>query len=92
MPNLSIRRTIDLTLSDRQVVEGLLGRELADDEEVGIWASRPHEPPAASERKEAWERLNRHLEFMASKTAGAPVDELERLADEVSDEIRHGRG
>jgi len=42
MNNLSIRRTSDLLPSARQAVEALLGRKLADDEEVGIWASSPH--------------------------------------------------
>jgi len=90
MQNLSIRRTSDLNPSDRQAVEALLGRELADDEEVGIWASRPHTAPAGTEREQTWERLNQQLERMASKAGSAPADDLEQLADEVSHEIRHG--
>jgi hypothetical protein len=46
MNNLSISRTGDLLPAARQVVEGLLGRKLADDEDVGIRASGPHEVPA----------------------------------------------
>jgi hypothetical protein len=92
MHNLSIRRTSDLPLSARQAVESLLGRKLADDEEVGIWVSSPHDAPAGAARKEAWNRLTGHLELMASKTVTAANDDLERLADQVVDEIRHGRG
>jgi hypothetical protein len=91
MHNLSIRRTSDLPPVARQAVEDLLGRKLADDEEIGIWASGPHQAPAGRARQEAWNRLNHHLDLMASKAAG-PVDELERIADEVAGEVRHGRG
>jgi hypothetical protein len=91
MHNLSIRKTGDLPPSARQVVEDLLGRQLADDEEIGIWASGPHEAPSGLDREEAWDRLNRHLDLMASKVTG-PIDELERIADEVAGEVRHGRG
>jgi hypothetical protein len=92
MNNLSIRRTSDLPPSARQAVEGLLGRKLADDEEVGIWASGPHEAPAGMARKEAWERLTGHLEYLASKSVAGSDDDLERLVDDVADEVRHGRG
>jgi hypothetical protein len=91
MHNLSIRETRDLLPSARQAFEDLLGRKLADDEEVGIWASLSHEAPAGLARKEAWDRLNQHLELTASKAAEAQVDELERLVEEVADEVRHGR-
>jgi hypothetical protein len=91
MNNLSICRTGDLLPSARQAVEGLLGRKLADDEEVGIWASGPHEAPAGVARQEAWERLTGHLDLMASKPVGGSADDVERLVDEVADEVRHGR-
>jgi len=91
MHNLSIRRTSDLLPVARQAVEDLLGRKLADDEEIGIWASGPHQAPAGRARQEAWDQLNQHLDLMASRVTG-PVDELERIADEVAGEVRHGRG
>ena len=73
-------------------MEGLLGRKLADDEEVGIWASGPHEAPAGAARQEAWERLTGHIEFMASKAVTGSADDLGRLVDDVAGEVRHGRG
>lgn len=73
-------------------MEGLLGRKLADDEEVGIWASGPHEAPTGVARKESWARLTGHLEFMASKAVTGSADDLGRLVDEAADEVRHGRG
>ena len=89
MQNLSIHRTSDLPLPARQAVESLLGRELSDDEEVGIWASSAHEAPVGKAREEAWERLHEHLELMASKVSDN--EDLEGLVDEVAREVRHPR-
>ena len=57
----------------------------------GIWASTPHEAPAGEARKDAWNKLNQHLDLVASKVDGAPAEELEELVDEVCDDVRHGR-
>jgi hypothetical protein len=89
MQNLSIHRTSELPLPARQAVEALLGRALADDEDVGIWASRAHEAPVGKVREDAWARLNEHLELMASKVSAS--EDLEELADEVAREVRHPR-
>ena len=91
MPDLSIRKTQQLSPVAKQVLEDLLGRDLRDDEEVAIWASNPHDAPSGRSRKQAWDELNQHLDLMASKTDGIPAEELERLVDDVCDEVRHGR-
>jgi hypothetical protein len=70
-------------------VEALLGRELADDEEVSIRASRDHEAPGGEDRTEVWNRLHDHLELMASKAS--PAEDLDQLADDVAREVRHSR-
>jgi hypothetical protein len=84
MPDLSIRKTQQLSAVAKQVLEALLGRGLRDDEEVAIWASSPHDAPSGLPRKQAWDELNQHLDLMASKTDGIPAEELERLVDEIS--------
>lgn len=89
MQDLSIHKTRELPASAKEVLEKLLGRQLADDEEISIWASRPHEAPVGEARKAAWRQLDRHLDHMASKTGGE-AGELEELADEESDRVRHG--
>ena len=89
MSDLSTHKTKDLSASAKEVFEKLLGRHLADDELVSIWASRPHAAPTGAERKQAWRELNDHLDRMAGKTSGS-AEELERLVDEVSDQVRHG--
>jgi hypothetical protein len=87
MQNLSIHRTSELPLPARRAVEALLGRELADDEELGIWASRAHEAPGGEARTEAWRRLHDHLGLMESKAS--TVEDPEQLADDVAREVRH---
>ena len=89
MQSLSIVRTSDLSRDARLAVEYLLGRSLADDEEVGIWASSPHAAPSGEARRAAWEELDQHLDLMASKASD--VKDPERLADEVAAEVRHPR-
>ena len=91
MQELTTYKTLTLPAGAREVLEKLLGRPLADDEEVSIWASRPHAAPMGEARKEAWQRLNQHLDRMAAKVPG-PAQEMEQLVDEVCDEVRHGPG
>ncbi|HYL74865.1 MAG TPA: hypothetical protein VEU96_11715 [Bryobacteraceae bacterium] len=89
MPDLSTHKTKELPASAKEALEKLLGRQLADDEEVSIWASRPHSAPTGAVRKQAWRQLNDHRDRLAEKTSGS-AEELERLVDEVSDQVRHG--
>ena len=89
MQDLSTHKTRELPPSAKEALEKLLGRHLADDEEVSIWASRPQAAPTGDARKEAWRQLNDHLNHIAEKTSGS-AEELERLVDEVSDQVRHG--
>jgi hypothetical protein len=91
MQDLSIVKSVELSPKAKEVFESLLGRRLRDDEELGIWASTPHEAPTGEARKDAWNKLNQQLDRMASKADGTSPEELEKLADEVSDEVRHGR-
>lgn len=91
MQNLSIRKTGELSVAAKEVIESLLGRRLRDDEEVSIWASPPHDAPVGEARRDAWNKLNQHLDLMASKADDVPAEELEKLVDEACDDVRHGR-
>ncbi len=82
MPDLSIRKTQELSPVAKQVVEALLGRSLRDDEEVAIWASSPHDALLGQPRKEAWDKLNRHLDLMASKADG-PAEDIRHFAEDI---------
>ena len=89
MQNLSIRKASDLSHAARQAVESILGRALQDNEQVGVWASSPHPAPTGAARSAAWNDFNKQLDSMASKAIG-PAAEIERIIDEVCDEVRHG--
>ncbi|MBZ5623520.1 MAG: hypothetical protein LAQ69_33080 [Acidobacteriia bacterium] len=89
MQDLSTHKSRDLPSDAKAILEKLLGRHLADDEEVSIWVLRPNAAPIGPARLEAWHQLNDHLDLMAAK-AGGPAEEIERLVDEVSDAVRHG--
>jgi hypothetical protein len=91
MQDLSIHKAGDLSANAKALLEQLLGRDLADDEEVGIWASRPHSAPTGEARQAAWRQLREHFDRIAPKT-GATTEELEQIVDQVSDEVRHGLG
>ena len=88
MQEMSTHKTRALPTETKEVLEKLLGRRLAEDEEVSIWASRRHEAPTGKAREEAWRKLNQHLDRMASKIQ-SPVEDMESIADQVSDEVRH---
>jgi len=89
MQGMTSHKTRELSARAKEVLEQLIGRQLADDEEAGIWAFRPHAAPVGGARKEAWRKLNDHMDRMAQKV-GDNTDDLERIATEVSDEVRHG--
>lgn len=88
MQSLSTHKTRELPPSAKEALEKLLGRRFAEEEEISIWASAPHAAPAGEARKEAWRHLDQHLDCMGAKAQGTAED-LENLADEVSDEVRH---
>ena len=91
MQDLSIYKTRELSPAARAAFEAILGRRLSDDEQVGVWASHPHDAPTGEDRREAWRDLNTRLDLMAKKAEGPPTEELEQLVDDVCDEVRHGR-
>lgn len=89
MRDLSYHETRDLPVPTRQAIEDLLGRPLSDDEHITIVTSRPHAAPTGETRKLAWEKFNSCRDEMA-KLAKGNVEEIERIVDEVCDEVRHG--
>jgi hypothetical protein len=88
MQSLSTHKTRELPPGAKEALEKLLGRRLAEEEEISIWASAPHAAPTGEARMEAWRQLDQHLDYMGAKAHGSAED-LENLADEVSDEVRH---
>ena len=88
MQSLSTHKMRELSPNEKEAVERLLGRRLAEEEEISIWASAPHAAPAGKARTEAWRQLDQHLGRLGMRAEGT-AEELEKLADEVSGEVRH---
>ena len=51
MENVSIHWARDLPASTRSAIEGLLGRNLRDDEEVSVMSLASHPAPSGDERR-----------------------------------------
>ena len=88
MQSLSTHKTRELPPNAKEALEKLLGRRLAEEEEISIWVSVPHAAPTGEVRKEAWRKLNQHLDRMGAKPQGT-AEELEKLTDDLCDEVRH---
>jgi len=91
MADIAVRRAGDLSESAKSAVEGLLGRALADDEEVSVMALRSHKAPSGPERKAAADRLKVALESMGQKATGVPPEEFEAAVDEAMQQVRPRR-
>jgi hypothetical protein len=80
----------DLSPDQRNAIESLLGRQLADDEALNIQLSRIlHEAPVGEERSRAWAGYLSHLDVLAERVQQVPDDELESIIDEACGHARH---
>lgn len=86
MQSLSTHKTRELPPNAKEALEKLLGRRLAEEEEISIWPSTPHAAPTGEARKEAWRHLDQHLDQMGAQ---GTAEELDKLAEEICDEVRH---
>ena len=67
MENVSIHWARDLPASTRSAIEGLLGRNLRDDEEVSVMSLDSHPAPSGDERHLIAGRLRGALDRLADK-------------------------
>jgi hypothetical protein len=88
MQTISVRRANELGNAARSAVESLLGRKVADEEQVTVMAYPA--PPAEDEpgRKAAVRDLINDLDSMAASASHIPDEEMDALIDEA---IRHAR-
>ncbi len=68
--------------------EALLGRQLAEEEQVGVTALGARPAPSQDARKIAAERLSETLREMSEKARAIPSDEFDLLVDEAMNEVR----
>jgi hypothetical protein len=91
MPEIAIRNVSDLTEDARRALESILGRQLAEGEQVGVTATRAHAAPSGDARKLAAERLSKSIKEMSENAKSIPGDEFDSLVDEAMNEIRPRR-
>jgi hypothetical protein len=78
----------DLSPDARQVVEQLLGRQLAEDEQISILAYKLHEPATADDKQAALDTLRKYWSRMDEKTKDIPEEEMDEILDEAMRSVR----
>jgi hypothetical protein len=91
MAEITIHNVRDLGQAARQALEALLGRRLAEEEQVSVTALAARPAPTGDVRRFAAERLIESLKAMSESARDIPNDELESLIDEAMDDIRRRR-
>lgn len=91
MENVSIHWARDLPPCTRSAIEGLLGRDLRDDEEVSVMSLRAHPAASGDERRLSAERLRRALDRLADKARDVGGDEFDAAVDDAMNQIRPRR-
>jgi len=91
MSNVAIHRAGELPGPVRSVIEQLLGRSLAPDEEVSIVAKPPETVAADKDRAEAARKLEALLERRAGKVKDVSGEALDAAIDEALREVRRSR-
>ena len=77
MENVSIHWARDLPASTRGAIEGLLGRNLRDDEEVSVMSLHSHPARSGDERRLTAERRRAALDRLADKTGDVAGDDFD---------------
>ena len=85
---IAVRHARDLDGPAREWLQRLFGRPLRDDENVTIVLSAPHEAPPASERRAAFQRMEKILDRAADNMRGVSDEEFDEAADEAMKHVR----
>ena len=91
MAEIAIHNVRDLAQDARRALEALLGRRLAEEEQVSVTALAARPAPSGEERRTAAARLLESLKTMSESAKAIPGDELESLIDEAMDDVRRRR-
>ena len=88
MQTISVRRADELGNAARNAVESLLGRKVADEEQVTVM-EYPAEPAEDEpDRKAVVRDLIEDLDSMAASASHIPDEEMEALIDEATRHVR----
>ena len=88
MKSIAVRKAMELDCAAKQWVQGLLGRQLRDDEQVTVLAIPLHPAPAERVRAQAAARLDRILDKAAASAQDIPEHELDAAIDEAMEHVR----
>ena len=86
--SLVVRHAKDLDRSAREWLQGLFGRSLRDDEDVTIVLSAPHAAPPASQRRAAFQKLEKILDRAAEILRDVSDEEFDDATDEAMKDVR----
>jgi hypothetical protein len=78
----------DLTPDARQVVEQLLGRPLAEDEEISILAYKPCQAPSPEAKKAARRGLQEFWTSLDERTKDISLEDQDEILDEAMRSVR----
>jgi hypothetical protein len=91
MAEIAFHCVRDLGEDARRALEALLGRRLAEEEQVGVTALAARPAPSGDARRIATERLSESLKEMSERARAIPGDEFESLIDEAMRDVRRRR-
>jgi hypothetical protein len=85
---IAVRHARDLDSPARDWLQRLFGRPLRDDEDVTIVLSAPHKAAPASERRAAFQQMEKILDRAEKNMRDLPNDEFDEAADEAMKHVR----
>jgi hypothetical protein len=88
MDSISVQKAGDIDMPAREWLQRLLGRSLAEDEQVTIFVATPHAAPSAEDRHAAFQRMNDVLDKAAEHMEDIPDEVFEEAVDEAMQHIR----
>ena len=91
MQNIAIQRASEMPESARAAVEQLLGRPIADNEEISVIAIPPQHVPPSESRVAIAQKLEALLDRRAAEVKGIPDADIDAAIDEAVDHVRHSR-
>jgi hypothetical protein len=91
MQDVQTRVVRDLGADARSILETMLGRKLAEEEQVTVMAFAPRPAPPEDERRIAAQRLSETLDAMSECARHIPEREMEALIDEAMEHVRPRR-
>src|SRR3990172_826207 len=89
MDSIAVKKAREIETPARQWLQQVFGRSLGDDEQVTIFVSSAHAAPAAKDRQEAFQQMNRVLDQASENMQDIPDAEFNEAVDESMEQMRN---